>query len=297
MPPAGILLLDKPPGPTSHDAVNAVRRALGTRRVGHLGTLDPFASGLLVCAVGVATRLAPSAGGHDRRYRAGVRLGWRSTTDDPQGELSEVGAAVPPSMEAVEQACQRWVGEVAQVPPVYSAKHVAGKRAYALARAGCEVLLPAVEIRIDAIGIERYRYPDLELTVTCGPGTYIRSLARDLGEELETGAYCAALRRERTGPFSVADGLSWEMLGGPGAARQALRPAEAIVAGLPAAELNDAAVAAVVAGRRLAWLESPAAGWVRLRGPGGFVGLAEVDGAGWLQPRRILFPDGEDSQS
>jgi tRNA pseudouridine55 synthase len=294
----GVLLLDKPPGPSSHDAVAAVRRALGTRRVGHFGTLDPFASGLLVCGVGHATRLAPFAAGHEKTYRVAVRLGWRSTTDDIQGALTSAPVAEPPSRAAVERAVTAWVGEVSQVPPAYSAKHVEGKRAYARARAGERVDLPETPVLIRGIEIERYAYPDLELTVECGAGTYMRALARDLGEDLRTGGYCTALRRVRSGPFGVEEALSWEALTEGGGAEVALRPAEALIAHLPVAEIDAAGQEAVFRGQALPLPDtmSAAAGWVRLCGPAGFIGLAEVrEGRSGmlLQPRKILFAPGQ----
>lgn len=291
----GILLLDKPPGPTSHDAVATARRALGVRRVGHFGTLDPFAGGLLVLGVGPATRLAPFCVEHAKTYRARIRLGWTSDTDDSEGEIVPTGAAAP-SRAAVEAACTEWTGDVDQVPPAYSAKHVDGRRAYALARSGETVALEAVRVRIDTVRIERYAWPDLHLLVTCGPGTYVRALARDLGEELGTGGYCAALRRLRVGPFAVDDALAWGALDDPAAVRAALLPSESAVADLPAADLDSAAARAVVQGRAVpAPAVADAGGWVRLRGPAGFIGLAERvgDDPPRLQPRRVLFPEGE----
>lgn len=294
----GILCVDKPPGPTSHDVVVAVRRALGERRVGHYGTLDPFASGLVVCGVGPATRLAPFCVGHAKTYRATVRLGWTSTTDDAEGELSPTGAG-PPSRTAVDAVCAARVGILDQVPPAFSAKHVEGARAYARARAGERVALPPVAVRIDRIEVRRYEWPDLDLVVECGPGTYIRALARDLGADLRTGGYCAALRRTRSGPFAVEDALAWKVLSDSARVRAALRPAEDAVAHLPAADLTEMERRAVADGRAVpAPAGLPAnARWVRLRGPRGFVGLAEVvepaGGGDSLQPRKILYPEGE----
>ena len=293
----GILLVDKPPGPTSHDVVAAVRRVLATRRVGHFGTLDPFASGLLVCAVGPATRLAPFSAGHERTYRATIRLGARSTTDDPEGERVAVPGANPPAARAVEHACEAWVGEVLQIPPAYSAKHVDGARAYARARAGERLSLPATPVAIHSIVIDRYAYPDVDLTVHCGPGTYIRALARDLGEALGTGGYCAALRRTRVGPFEIEAALAWQAIADRRAARAALLPPESVVGHLPVAELDEAGGRAALHGRVLPLPDDvpPAAGWVRLRGPGGFLGVGEVKDGKRLQPRRILAPHRSES--
>lgn len=297
-----VLAIDKPVGPTSHDAVDRARRALRTRRVGHFGTLDPFASGLLVLGVGPSTRLAPFTIGHAKTYRTTVRLGERSDTDDTTGAIEAVAGVAPPDRGAVERACMAWLGDVLQVPPAYSAKHVAGERAYALARRGEVVTLEAVPVRIDAIEIERYEWPELELTVRCGAGTYIRSLARDIGLGLGTGGHCAALRRLASGPFRVEDALAWDDLADPDAMRAALQPAWRAVADLPEAELDAADRRAFAQGMeiRLSSGAGVRAGWVRVHGPRGFVGMAEasqdLDGGVRLQPRRVLFPDGEDAE-
>ncbi|MGH7567257.1 MAG: tRNA pseudouridine(55) synthase TruB [Gemmatimonadota bacterium] len=298
---AGVLAVDKPVGPTSHDVVGVVRRSLGIRQVGHFGTLDPFASGLLVLGVGPATRLAPFCVGHSKTYRATVRLGERSDTDDSEGAIVPVAVPVAPCRAAVESACAAWVGSVRQVPPAYSAKHVDGRRAYALARAGETVTLEAVAVRIDSIEVERYQWPDLDIVVRCGPGTYVRGLARDLGEELGTGAHCAALRRLASGPFRVEDALAWRDLSDPATARAAVMPSWRAVAELPAAIVDAEGQRAFAQGRetRVPLGGAVSADWVRVHGPRGFLGMGQVgdgeEGALRLHPRRVLFPDGEDS--
>lgn len=292
--PTGILLVDKPAGPTSHDVVAVVRRALGTRRVGHFGTLDPFATGLLVCGVGSATRLASHAIAHGKTYVATFRLGWTSSTDDVEGELAPVRAAMPPDRGAIERALEGWIGAVEQTPPVFSAKHVAGQRAHARARRGEPVLLQPIAVEIRSLEIEGYRWPDLEVRVECGPGTYVRALARDLGEELGTGGYCRALRRLGSGPFEVGAAVAWDELGT--AAAGALRSAAEAVADLPRVELGPAEAGAVASGRAVPAAGLEASGWVALFGPGGFMGLGEaVDGVDgrWVRPRRVLYPEGE----
>jgi tRNA pseudouridine55 synthase len=300
---AGVLAVDKPAGPTSHDVVALARRTLGTRRVGHFGTLDPFASGLLVLGVGPATRLAPFCVEHPKTYRATVRLGVRSDTDDMEGTIEEARAPAIPDLAAVEEACAAWEGSVLQVPPAYSAKHVRGGRAYALARAGRAVTLEAVRVRIDSIRIERYEWPELEILVDCGPGTYLRALARDLGEQLGTGGLCAALRRLASGPFRVEEALAWTRLAEPAAAHAALEPSWRAVADLPAVVLDAEAARAFSAGRDVpAPADAPArghapSGWVRVHGTRGFVGIGRVEpgAAARIRPRRVLFPDGEDA--
>jgi tRNA pseudouridine55 synthase len=296
--PAGILLIDKPAGPTSHDAVQVVRRATGTRRVGHFGTLDPFATGLLVCAIGPATRLAPFCTGHDKTYEVTIRLGWRSTTDDPEGDLAATDGVVAPTREMIDEVCQAWTGRVAQAPPAYSAKHVDGKRAYQRARAGETVTLPDVEVTIHSVTIESYAFPELALTVECGGGTYMRALARDIGEALGTGGYCASLRRTRSGPFTVEAAIGWDVMGEPDLAREAIRPTATAIVELPIIELSKSQQAAVVHGQTIGNLDSGVdeEGWVQLHGPRGFVGLGELhrEPQGWqLSPRRVLYPDGE----
>jgi len=292
----GVLPLDKPRGPTSHDAVDAVRRALGERRVGHFGTLDPFATGLLVVGVGKATRLAPFCTGHAKTYRAVVRLGARSDTGDPEGEVTPVPVAAPPAVSEIEDACARWIGEVEQVPPAFSAKKIAGERAYRLARAGESVSLPPAQVRIDSIALLAYDFPDVTIEVVCGPGTYIRSLARDLGDDLGAGAYCTELRRTRSGPFRVEDALAWDDLADPAAARSAVLPSGAAVADLPALDLDDEAAVDVSHGRPVPAPEgiAPEGAWVVLQGARGFIGLAERSG-GRLLPRKVLFPEGQEA--
>ena len=297
---AGVLAVDKPAGPTSHDVVAVARRALGVRRVGHFGTLDPFASGLLVLGVGPATRLAPFCVEHPKTYRATVRLGARSDTDDSEGAIEEVAVPEIPNRSAVQRACATWEGSVLQVPPAYSAKHVGGGRAYALARAGRAVTLKAVRVRIDSIRIERYAWPELDLLVQCGPGTYLRALARDVGEQLGTGGLCAVLRRLASGPYRVEDALPWGGLVDPEAARAALEPSWTAVADLPAARLDTQGARAFSAGREVPIRPGDLApGWVRVHGEHGFVGIgrleADAGDTAWLRPRRVLFPDGEDS--
>jgi tRNA pseudouridine55 synthase len=297
---AGVLLVDKPVGPTSHDVVGVARRSLGIRRIGHFGTLDPFASGLLVLGIGPVTRLAPFCAAHSKIYRATVRLGQRSDTDDSDGALEAVLVSAPPDRAAVERACAAWVGSVRQVPPAYSAKHVGGRRAYALARAGETVTLEAASVRIDSIGIERYAWPELVILVRCGPGTYIRALARDLGEELGTGGHCAALRRLASGPFRVEDAIAWSELTAEATARSAMMPAWRAVADLPAATLDAEGQRAFAQGKEMPVPQAAASpGWIRVHGPGGFLGMAEVQaeagGVLRIRARRVLFPDGEEA--
>lgn len=200
----GFLNINKPAGPTSHHIVAGVRRALPRGiKVGHAGTLDPFATGVLVVCLGQATRLAEYAQGQPKRYRATVALGATSTTEDPAGEISPNPDATPPTPAAVAQAAAAFVGKLQQVPPAHSAVHVNGERAYKLARRGETLDLPSRSVTIHAIDVLQYDWPELLIDVRCGAGTYIRSLARDLGQRLGVGGYCSALERTAVGAFTV----------------------------------------------------------------------------------------------
>jgi len=201
--PSGFLAVDKPEGPSSMAAVAAVRRRLrshGKVRVGHGGTLDPLATGVLVVGVGAATRLLERVVGAAKRYETGVDLTAFTTTDDREGERREIRAERP-SIERIRAALDAMQGEVIQVPPAFSAVKIGGRRAYRLARQGAPPEMPPRVVRIDRIEIARYEWPIVELAIDCGKGTYIRSIARDLGVALGTGGHCAWLRRTAVGPF------------------------------------------------------------------------------------------------
>ena len=209
---AGLLVVDKPLGLTSRDAINRAWRWLpkGTR-IGHTGTLDPLATGVLVVCVGAATRLAEYVQRMEKVYQARVRLGIRSTTDDAEGTLTESMNAAVPALDQLSSALQMFRGKIEQVPPAHSAAKVTGRRAYAMARKGQEVSLAARTIVIHELVVRHYAYPTLDLEIRCGKGTYIRALARDLGETLGCGAYLESLRRVRVGPFRVEDALSLDL--------------------------------------------------------------------------------------
>lgn len=238
---SGLLVIDKPLRMTSRDAVNRAWRWLprGTR-IGHTGTLDPLASGVLVVCAGVATRLAEYVQRLEKVYRAGIRLGIRSTTDDGEGTLTADATSQVPSPEQIAAALHAFLGTIAQVPPDHSAAKVTGRRAYALARQGRDVALLPRQVTIHEITILQYAYPRLELDIRCGKGTYIRALARDLGERLGCGAYLESLRRTRVGPFSVHEALSLEADQETALGR--LRPLADAVCALPRVLLSDALV-------------------------------------------------------
>lgn len=208
--PDGILVVDKPAGLTSHDVVARIRRLAGTRRVGHAGTLDPMATGVLVVGVGRATRLLGHLATSDKTYAATVRLGATTTTDDAEGEV--VATASPEALgsiddQAVRRAAAGLEGEVDQVPPAVSAIKVQGRRSYARARAGEEVVLAPRRVAVHRLEVGEIRRGDggieVDLTVACSAGTYVRALARDLGAELGVGGHLAALRRTAAGQYTL----------------------------------------------------------------------------------------------
>lgn len=211
----GLLVIDKPAGMTSRDVVNRVQRWFprGTK-VGHTGTLDPLATGVLVICVGAATKLADVVQAMGKSYRSQFRLGATSDTDDADGTVALVADAAPPTEEMVRTALAGFVGVVEQLPPAYSALKVAGRRAHDLARRGEAVELKPRPVRIDAVRLLGYEWPFVEVEVDCGKGTYIRSIARDLGAKLGVGGLVATLRRTRVGPFTADQGIgldiSWE---------------------------------------------------------------------------------------
>jgi tRNA pseudouridine55 synthase len=205
-----LLLVDKPPGMTSHDVVTVARRALRTRRVGHTGTLDPFATGLLVLLVGRATRLAQYVPGEPKVYDASIDFGTETATDDLTGEVTR--SAGHPSRDAVDEGIRLLTGSILQRPPDYSAKQVSGRRAYAAARSGTPLTLAPVPVVVQSWEVRRRGDASIDVTITCAGGTYIRALARDLGRASGSAAHLSALRRTRSGPFDVADAVSLDRL-------------------------------------------------------------------------------------
>ncbi len=197
----GLLLLDKPAGISSHDAVLMARRALGEKRIGHAGTLDPFATGLLVLLTGRATRLLPYIPGEPKVYEATIQFGSETDTEDLLGAVTR--EAAPPDEHAVRTALPQLTGRIEQVPPAYSAKRVDGQRAYEAARAGVALELKPVSITVHAWELIAWRGDACDVCITCGGGTYIRSLARDLGRLVGSAAHVSALRRTSAGAFSV----------------------------------------------------------------------------------------------
>lgn len=244
--PAGLVIVDKPDGWTSHDVVAKLRKLAGTRKVGHGGTLDPMATGVLVAGIGKATRLLGKIAATDKEYTGTIRLGQATSTDDCQGEVIE---AVRPGMltgqslpaEAIRTAAAKLTGTISQVPPQVSAVQVGGERAYRMARSGKQVDLPARQVTVHAFEVaeirrdERGRWADLDVSVACSSGTYIRALARDLGAALGVGGHLTSLRRTRAGAYTEADARPLDQLA---AAFEVIPLAEAAAAAFPRREVT-----------------------------------------------------------
>jgi tRNA pseudouridine55 synthase len=245
---SGLVVVDKPGGITSHDVVSRIRRLAGTRKVGHAGTLDPMATGVLVLGVDRATRLLGHLTLTDKRYAATIRLGVSTSTDDAEGEVVETRATDELSEDAVRSELAALVGEIDQVPSAVSAIKVDGRRAYARVRAGEQVELPARRVVVHEIVVTSLDLPTIELNVHCSSGTYVRSLARDLGTALGVGAHLTALRRTAVGPFALATAHTLEELA---ESFSVIPIAEAARVSFPALDLDDQRAADVRVGRRL----------------------------------------------
>jgi len=261
--------------------VSTVRRALATRRVGHAGTLDPFATGLLVLLIGHATRLLPYLDGEPKVYDATIAFGAETDTDDVTGTV--VREAPWPDPSRVRDAVVALTGEIDQVPPSYSAKHVGGRRAYDVARRGGPVTLAPVRVVVHQWRLRQLTPARLDATITCGGGTYIRALARDMGRLSDSAAHLVALRRTRSGAFDVADA---DALDNVRAGRAAVRPALAALPHLPAIPLSDADVTRVRQGRTVPATAGRGTGAL-VDERGHLVAVGERVGDDW-QPRVVL---------
>lgn len=228
----GIVAINKPPGFTSRQIVDKVAKLVRPAKAGHAGTLDPLATGVLVVAVGPATRLITHLQQGRKRYIGQFRLGQRSDTDDAEGQLVPGGDWAGVSEADLVAAASQFTGVVSQIPPQFSAVHVDGKRAYALARKGEVVDLQARDVEVFSLLVTRFEPPDFELTIECGSGTYIRSIGRDLGEQLGCGALMTALQRTAVGPFTIEDAVPFDELDNE-RLKESLQPALHAVADRP----------------------------------------------------------------
>jgi tRNA pseudouridine55 synthase len=295
----GILVVAKPAGPTSHDVVALVRRLAATKRVGHGGTLDPFASGVLPVFLGHATRVAEYHLGDEKAYRATICFGASSTTDDLEGELTPA-AGPGPDRGAVESAMDASTGSISQRPPAYSAVKVAGRRAYAMARAGEAVVLASRHVTIHSLDLVSWDADDPErpvavVDVRWSAGTYVRALARDLGALVGSAAYLGALTRTASGPFRLEDATPLDVVrtaaaDGPAGLAPYLRPVDTGLEHLPLVRLSDAEVAAIAKGqfvRPAVGLPVPAEHY-RLQGPDDRIVAIASATAGRLAPDKVF---------
>jgi tRNA pseudouridine55 synthase len=302
--PSGVLAVDKPAGPTSYDVVAVVRRRLGARRVGHAGTLDPAATGVLPILIGEATKLMAYLADQDKEYRAVVRLGISTDTQDLSGRVLAERPVPSMARADMERVLARFTGRIRQTPPMYSALHHEGRRLYELAREGVEVPRQPREVLVHSIDLESLDGPLATLRVVCGKGTYIRTLTADIGEALGCGAAVATLARLRVGPFAITQAVSWAEFehGSAGALRERIAAPDTALEGWRAVQLDARAAEAFRHGRLLdargGVAPAPAhpgrdIGLVRVHGPEGvLIGVGAVDEQdGRLRPVRILHAD------
>lgn len=297
-PASGLVIVDKPPRLTSHDVVGRIRRLAGTRRVGHAGTLDPMATGVLVIGVEKATRLLGHLALTEKEYSATIRLGQATDTDDADGETVAETSAAGVTDAALHAAAAALTGEIRQVPPGFSAIKVGGKRAYRLAREGAAPELAARTVTIRALDIQAVRRSgdvlDVDVTVTCSSGTYIRALARDLGAALGAGGHLTALRRTRVGPYEIGAARTLDQL----AASLEMIPLSAAAAAFPRRDLTAEEARLVAHGARLpATVAGPApgaagpgAGPVAAFGPDGSLIALLTEEAGQARPLAVFVP-------
>ena len=287
----GLLNVNKPAGITSRDVVNRVQRLVRPHKVGHAGTLDPLATGVLIVCIGPATRLIEYVQRMPKRYVGTFLLGRRSDTEDIEGHVEELDDPPRPDEDAIRAVLPRFTGSIEQMPPAYSALKIDGKRAYDLARSGQEVTLQARTIEVHSIELVRYTYPELVLDIRCGSGTYVRSLGRDIARAVGTEAVMSALERSEIGPFTVETSLADAALTQKTIAAH-LRPAAEAVAGLPTVVVGPNELAELVNGRRIPNpSELEATEIVAFNETGELVALLRPAEDNRLQPTRV-FPAG-----
>jgi tRNA pseudouridine55 synthase len=293
---SGVLVVDKPPGPTSHDVVARVRARTGVKRVGHTGTLDPLASGVLPLVLGRATRLARYLSNADKTYDAVIRLGAATETYDAASAPEEVPLPASITTEAIAAALNGFRGTFRQTPPPYSAKKIGGVRAYKLARAARPTMPQPVEVTVRELSLESYRDGEVRIRVACSAGFYVRSLAHDLGAALGCGGHLAVLRRTASGPFTLSDGVPFALVeNDPQRALECVIGLNGLLTHLPAAVLSDAEAERVAHGNQVSGGEivrgvpSDTAHPVRLLdGRGTLLGIAERR-SGALHPVVVLI--------
>jgi tRNA pseudouridine55 synthase len=290
----GILLLDKPAGVTSNAALQTVKRLYRARKAGHTGSLDPLASGLLPICLGEATKVSGFLLDADKYYWVLCRLGEKTATGDAEGEVIERRSVDGIDAAAIESVLDRFRGPIEQIPPMYSAVKHQGQRLYKLARQGVEVERKPRSVVIHELRMERYDAPELEVVVRCTKGTYVRTLAEDIGEALGCGAHVAQLRRLGVGPYGEAHMITLDELQalaeqGLGALDERLLPLESALTQWPEVRLSADAAYYLLQGQPVLVPRAPTSGWVRLYGSEQrFLGMGEILDDGRVAPRRLL---------
>jgi tRNA pseudouridine55 synthase len=291
----GLLVVNKPAGMTSHDVVDAVRLMAGTRRVGHAGTLDPMATGVLVVVIGAATRLVQFIDGCDKTYRAVLRLGETTTTYDADGDIVE-RRPVTASQADVEAALAHFRGDTPQIPPMYSAVKVKGQKLYKLAHQGKEVEREPRPITIHRLDVLAWALPDVTIEVTCSAGTYIRSLAHDLGQALGCGAHLIALTRTAAGEFTLPQSYTLEKLHAlaeAGRFPEALLLPQTALAGLPVVTLTPEQEQAAGYGQTFPLDGPPGAALIQAHDAAGQLVAVLVPAESGMWRPKLVFPKGE----
>ena len=290
----GILLLDKPQGMTSNAALQVVKRLYQARKAGHTGSLDPLATGLLPLCFGEATKVSGFLLDADKRYRVVCKLGERTTTGDAEGEVVEQRPVEGVTEAGLRKALEGFVGEIEQIPPMYSAVKHKGERLYKLARQGVEVEREARKIDIHSLELRDFSIPVFEIDVHCSKGTYVRTLVEDIGEQLGCGAHVTALRRLAVGPFDDSQMIDMAALEataaeGMAALDKLLLPMESGLSQWPGVRLSGDAAFYLRQGQPVLVPQAPTEGWVRLyEGESRFLGMGEILDDGRVAPRRLM---------
>ncbi|UCG38762.1 MAG: tRNA pseudouridine(55) synthase TruB [bacterium] len=289
----GILVVDKPRGLTSHDVVKLVRKAFGIRQVGHTGTLDPIASGVLVILVGSATRIAQYLQEDDKEYHLTLRLGLETDTQDITGEVQREVDPAGTTLEDLEAACRKYLGTFAQVPPSYSAVKKAGQPLYRLARQGVRIEAEPRQVTVYRIEIPVWDPPRASLKVVCSKGTYMRTLCHDVGHDLGVGGCMESLVRVRSGRFSLEEAVDIDLvMSDPSPERFLKEAAQGLT--FPVAEPDEDTLLKLVGGSDVPWEGAPETGTVSITRKGRLIALAQVrqrNGSRMLSPHRVLEPN------
>lgn len=286
----GLLLIDKPAGWTSHDVVAKLRRLTGERRIGHAGTLDPGATGVLVLCLGRATRLLDYLRGADKLYESEFVLGVSTETDDADGRVTHIGDPSSLTAEQVRAALAEFVGTIEQIPPAISAVHLAGQRAYLAARAGQQVALAPRRVVVHSITVHTIDLPRVTVVIHCGSGVYIRAIARDLGERLGVGGHVARLRRLAVDGFRIEEAATLEQVAAAVAAGrfgELLLPPLRALAGWPVARLDREEATRIRHGQSIPQRSAPAPRAAAIDAAGRLIAILEAANGRW-QPVKVL---------